>query len=422
MNILVLGSGAREHAICWAIKKSPKCKNIFCIPGNSGISKVAKCFDFNPQEKNTIYKFCKKNKIDLVVVGPENLLEIGISDYLKKKFIPVFGPEKKASRLETSKLYAKKFLKRNNIPTGDYSEFSKIKESVKYISDRKPPYVIKVDGLASGKGVMICEDIDSAKKVLEDIFLKKKFGEAGKKIVIEEFLEGFEMSFFTFLDGSGSLDLGYALDHKKLFNDDRGPNTGGMGAFAPSKIVSKELLKKIKHQIILPTINSIKKEKIVYRGIIFFGLIITKNGPKVIEYNARFGDPECQTLLQRLDSDLLEILNATANDKVKNCRIKLSQDYSICVVLSSKGYPGKFGINKLIPNLEKVKDTKNINIFHAATTKKNEKYFSNGGRVLSITSRHKNYKKARENAYNYLKKINWKYGHYRDDIGEKNIK
>ena len=422
MNILVLGSGAREHAICWALKKSKNAKNVFCIPGNAGIEKIVSCFDIDSTNKEKIYKFCLKKKINLVVIGPENLLELGLSDFLSGKKISVFGPSKMASKLETSKVFAKKFLERNNIPTGFYKEFSKLETSINYIKKTKPPYVIKVDGLASGKGVMICKTNNSAKKVLEDIFLKKKFGLSGKKIILEEFLEGFEMSFFSFVDKKNILDLGYAFDHKKLYDNDKGPNTGGMGAFSPSNIVTKKLLNSIRKEIILPTIKGIKKENIIFRGILFFGVMITKFGPKVIEYNVRFGDPECQSLLHRLNSDFLNILLATVNDTLDKCKVKLSKDFSICVVLTSKGYPKKFKINKPILNLEKIRDTKFVNIFHAATQKKNGKFFSNGGRVLSITSRHKNFDKARENAYKYIKKINWSYGHFRMDIGKKNIK
>lgn len=421
MNILVLGSGGREHALCWAIKKSKLCNNIYCIPGNSGIQDDVKCFDIDPRNKEKILRFCQNRKIDLVVIGPEDLLEIGISDFLISKKILVFGPSKKGAKLETSKSFAKKFLERNNIPTSSFKEFSKLQESQKYIDISHPPYVIKVDGLASGKGVYICNTKQLALASLQKIFIEKKFGSSGKKIVIEEFLEGFEMSFFTFIDSKSSLNLGYALDHKRLLDSDKGPNTGGMGAFSPSKIVSKTLLHEIQEKIINPTIKGIKNEKLNFRGVLFFGIMVTKTGPKVIEYNVRFGDPECQSILFRIESDLLDILISTAKDTLNKSKIIMSNDFSICVVLSSKGYPESFKKNQKIENLHKVKNKINLKVFHAATTKKNGEYFSNGGRVLSVTSKHKNYNTAIKNAYECLREIDWKLGYYRKDIGKKNI-
>ena len=422
MNILVLGSGGREHSICWSISKSKNCKDIYCIPGNSGIAEIAKCIKLDLKKKNLVYKFCVDKKIDLVVIGPENLLEQGMTDYLSHKGISVFGPNRKASKLETSKTFSKKFMKKHDIPTANHKSFDSLIKSREYVKNLSLPIVIKVDGLAAGKGVTICDTKEKANNELKEIFVNKKFGEAGRKILIEEFLEGFELSYFTFIDKTSSLNLGYALDHKKKYDNDKGPNTGGMGAFSPSPKISKRLLETINTNIIKPTIAGIRKDNLNYRGVLFFGIMQTKNGPKIIEYNSRFGDPECQTILRRFDGDLLEILYATAKDTLNRCTVKLSSDYSVCIVLASKGYPKKFKKKMIIKNLKKIKNSQQIYVFHSATTKMKDNYYSNGGRVLSITSRHSSIQNARKNAYNLIKKINWKNGFFRKDIGLKNIK
>ena len=423
MNILVLGSGGREHALCWKISKSPRCNSLFCIPGNGGIEEVAECIDINPRNKRKIYLFCKENKIDLVVIGPEVLLEEGLSDYLTSKRIKVFGPSKKAAKLETSKIFSKKFLKKNSIPTANSYEFNNLKSSMDYISLNKTPFVIKVDGLAAGKGVIICNSKQEAVKAVNDIFKKNKFGDAGGKILIEEFLEGYEVSYFAFFDKNNYLPFGYALDHKRAKNNDKGLNTGGMGAFSPSKKVTNSLEKKIIEDVIIPTQKGLKKNKIIFRGIIFFGLMITNDEPKVIEYNVRFGDPECQVLMRKLDSDLLDILDAVANDLLeKSLKISLNKEFCICVILASLGYPNKYQTGFEIRNIDKMIAREDIVIFHSGTIKKNKKYFSNGGRVLSLTAKDKNPIIAKKKVYEAVKKINWKNGFYRDDIGIKNYK
>ena len=418
MNILVIGSGAREHSLCWAINKSPKKKKIFCIPGNAGISEIAECIDLKV-EKILILDFCKKKEIDLIVIGPEKHLEEGLSDYLSQKGFLVFGPSKKASKLESSKVYSKKFLKKYKIPTARFKEFSNFLKAKKYLDQQTFPIVLKADGLASGKGVIICENLNEALVSLESIMVKKKFGEAGNKVVIEEFLKGFEMSYFVFFDKNSYSKLNYALDHKKAYDFDKGPNTGGMGAFTPSKKVNKELEKKILESVIKKTFYGLKEEKIIYRGILFVGLMITSSGPQVIEYNVRFGDPECQVLMRVLKSDILEIFEAVVKDKLKKVKIKNSKNYSICIVIASKGYPGSFAIDKEISNLNKVQKIKGIKIFHAGTKFLNEKIVSSGGRVLSITSESENLENAKKIAYNTINKLNWKHGFYRKDIGKK---
>ena len=418
MNILVIGNGAREHSLCWALNKSKIKKRIFCIPGNAGIQEVVDSFNIEINKKK-ILQFCKNKNISLVVIGPEQFLEEGFSDFLTNRGILVFGPSKKASKLEYSKSFAKNFLKKHKIPSANFREFSSYTKAEKYLRDIKFPIVIKADGLAAGKGVIICNDLSEAKKGLKEIMITKKFGKAGKKILIEEFLQGFEVSYFVLFDKNSFSVLNYALDHKRAFDFNKGPNTGGMGAFTPSKKVDKNLKKIISDRIVKKTFEGLKKDKIVYRGVLFIGLMITKDGPYVIEFNVRFGDPECQVLMRNLDTDILKIVKAVANDKLSNIKIKNKKLSTICVVIASMGYPNTYKINKQIKNLNEAQKIKNIEIFHAGTKNVKNKVLSSGGRVLSITAQAKDLKSARKIAYSAIKKINWRYGFFRKDIGKK---
>lgn len=418
MNILVLGSGGREHALCWKIKQSPKCKSLYCIPGNGGISSIAKCFAIDPRKKSDIYKFCIKYLIDFVVIGPETYLEQGLSDYLIKKNIAVFGPSKQASKLETSKVFSKQFMKKFNIPTAKYSKFTNFEKAKQYIYSNKGPFVIKVSGLAAGKGVLISTKPDEAIKNCYEILIQKKFGNAGNQILIEEYLEGFEISYFIYIDKKNYLPIDYALDHKKLFDGEKGPNTGGMGAFTPSNKINSKIEKKILKEIVDPTFQGLKKSNITYRGVLFLGLIITNNGPKVIEYNVRFGDPECQVIMRRYKSDIIKDLKNVSNDKLNLSKLKKISEPCLCVVLTSKGYPLKFRKNILIKNLNKIQNEDGIEIFHSGTKKNMDKIFSSGGRVLTITAMGKSIKIARKRVYSVLKKLNWKNGFFRKDIGK----
>jgi len=421
LNILVIGGGGREHSICWSIKKSKKSKNIFCIPGNAGISKIARCLNIDPKNKNKILNFCIQNKVEIVIIGPEEFLADGLSDYLIKNGINTFGPTKSAARLESSKSFAKKFLNQHKISTPKFKEFTIFEKAKTYIENCKFPIVIKADGLAEGKGVMICKDIIESVRVLDEILIQKKFGQSGKKVIIEEFVEGFEISYFAFFDKHTFLPLGYALDHKKAYENDMGPNTGGMGCFTPSNLVNSNLEQSIIKDIVKKTFNGLRKDKIVYRGIIFFGLIIKKEKALVIEYNVRFGDPECQTLLRNLKTDLLEIFIATCEDNLSSITISKKKQAVVCVVLVTNGYPGKYGKNILIKNLRNLRIEKDVEIFHAGTKFDSRNFYSNGGRVLSVTAVSSNLKKARKIAYQTLKKIDWEDGFYRNDIGIKNF-
>ncbi len=371
-------------------------------------------------KKKNILDFCKKKKVDFVVIGPENFLADGLSDYLINNGIKTFGPSKEASQLETSKSFAKLFLEKNNIPTPKYSHFNSITKAKEFLKQSVFPIVVKANGLASGKGVIICKNLRDANLAINTIMKEKKFGDSGKEVVIEEFINGYEISYFVFVDNKSFLPLGYALDHKKAFTNDEGPNTGGMGCFTPSNKVGKKLEKKILDKIVKKTILGIKKENLNFRGILFFGLMIKNNEPFVIEYNVRFGDPECQTLLRTLKSDLLEILLASCSDKLSSIKIKKNLDSVICVVLAANGYPDSYEKNKLIQNIEKAEKIKGIEIFHAGTKKKLNKIYSQGGRVLSITSSAKSLEIARKRAYKALQTINWNEGFFRSDIGIKN--
>jgi len=420
LNILVIGNGAREHALCWSLRKSKKTGKLFCIPGNAGISEVAICEEINPSNKKDILNFCKDEKIELVVIGPEEYLANGLSDFLIKNKVNTFGPNKKAAMLESSKSFAKKFLIKHKIPTPGYKHFTSLLEAKKFLKKSKFPLVIKADGLAAGKGVIICENLSEGLTTLEEILREKKFGDAGKKIIIEEFIEGYEISFFAFFDKKSFLPLGYALDHKKAYENDIGPNTGGMGCFTPSKLVNKNLEEKIYKIIIKKTFNGLKKDKIDYRGVIFFGLMIKNNTPYIIEYNVRFGDPECQTLLRDLKTEILDIFLATTEDRLSEIKISKYNMNIVCVVLASIGYPGNYKKNKILSNLKKANKQKNIEIFHAGTKLVKNKFYSNGGRVLSVTAKSSTLEKARKLAYKTIKNINWKYGFFRKDIGIKN--
>ena len=421
MNILVIGSGAREHSIIWALEKSNDAKQIFCIPGNAGISKIAKCLKIDLNKKQEVYKFCKNNCIELVIIGPEEYLEKGLSDYLTKKKINVFGPSQKAARLESSKIFSKKFLNKNGIPTAKSKSFSSYGSAIKYLKIVNYPLVIKADGLAAGKGVFICNKFDEAKAELENLLIKKNLGSSGQKVLIEEFLDGFEISYFAFVDKKSFIPFGYALDHKRAYNNDQGPNTGGMWCFTPSKRVTKQLLEEINNKILKPTINGIKKENFIFRGILFIGLMISKKGPLVIEYNVRFGDPECQTLLRSLKTDLLKVIVACTKDKLSKQKLVVNNNHVVCVVIASNGYPGKYKKNIPIKNLNLPNISKDVEIFHAGTKYLNGRIVSSGGRVVSVTAVGKNINEARKKAYAEVKKIRWKDGFFRDDIGLKNF-
>jgi phosphoribosylamine--glycine ligase len=418
MKVGIIGSGGREHAICLAVKSSKIIDKIYCFPGNAGTAKIAKNVNIDLNNFKKIKDYILSENINLIIVGPEKPLVEGLVDYLENFNIKVFGPSKKASQLEGSKIFTKKFCKKNSIPTADFSIISKSSQIEKVISKYKYPLVVKVDGLAAGKGVYICKNKNQSLDAIEEIF-SGKFGNV-KNILLEEFLEGEEMSFFIVSDGRNYIKFGTAQDHKRALENDKGKNTGGMGAYSPSRLDNKRLERKIINKIINPTLKGLNKMGIVYKGFLYAGLMIVDGEPFLIEYNVRMGDPECQTILPKLKTSFLTIVNNCVHNKLRNYKIKWHKDKSLCIVLCSKGYPEKFLNHKMI-NLMKVKLKKNEYMFHAGTKLVNEKIISNGGRVLNIVVKSKNFKSARQRAIYILKKINWKNGYYRKDIGYKVI-
>ena len=419
MIISVIGSGGREHAICKKISESPQVSKIYCIPGNAGTSEIAENIEIDINNFDEIKNFLIKSKIDLVVVGPEKPLVNGIVDFLEKEKIKVFGPKKISSQLEGSKIFTKKICKKYNIPTANFGIFENIEDAIKFLKSSNFPIVVKADGLASGKGVYICENSHEANESVKEIF-GGKFGEA-KNVLIEEFLKGDEMSFFVICDGKNFQKFQTAQDHKRVFEGDKGKNTGGMGAYSPSGLINFNLEKKIIDKIIRPTLKAIKDLGENYKGFLYAGLMIKNNEPYLIEYNVRMGDPECQTILPLLKTDFLEVIKLCCDGKLDNLKIEWEDQKSLCVVVCSKGYPEKFQNNIKIDNLKKLNLDKNDYVFHAGTKKKNSDIFSNGGRVLNFVTISSSYKDSREKVLKLINNLNWSNSFFRKDIGFKVI-
>ena len=419
MNVGIIGSGGREHAITFSLSKSKKIKKIFCIPGNAGTEDIAINIRIDINDFKKIKEEVKKNKIDLLIVGPERPLVDGIVDFFQNTNIKVFGPNKAASQLEGSKIFTKKICQKYKIPTAEFGIFENIKDSKNYLEKSNYPIVIKADGLASGKGVYISKNKDEAFKAIDEIF-NGKFGEA-KNVLIEEFLNGEEMSFFIITDGDHVENFETAQDHKRVFEGDKGKNTGGMGAYSPSRLINQQLEKKILDKIIKPTLFGLKDLKINYKGFLYAGLMIKNNEPFLIEYNVRMGDPECQTILPKLESDLFDIFLSCCDGNLKDTKILWNNKKSLSIVLCSNGYPDEYKKNILINNLEKIKQDRNNLCFHAGTTKEHNKIISIGGRVLNFVSLSDNFKEARKNVIDNINILNWDKGFYRKDIGYKVI-
>jgi len=419
MIVGIIGSGGREHAICHSLIKSPKIQKIFCFPGNAGTAELAENIEIDINNFNELKLFILKHKIDLIIVGPEKPLVDGIVDFLEKNDIKVFGPNRIAAQLEGSKIFTKKLCKKYNIPTAKFGVFQNLIDAQKFLSNVNFPIVVKADNLASGKGVYICNNLKFACDAVKEIF-DGKFGKA-ENILIEEFLEGEEMSYFIITDGITVKRFETAQDHKRINEGDLGKNTGGMGAYSPSRLINDELDKKILNKIIHPTLKGIKSLGSEYRGFLYAGLMIVKNEPYLIEYNVRMGDPECQTIIPKLKTDLLDIFLSCCEKKLKNIKIEWSNKKSICVVLCSKGYPDKFKKKIPIQNLDLIKLDKEDYLFHAGTIKVDNKILSSGGRVLNFVTLSDKFLDAREKIHKNLDKLNWKEGYFRKDIGFKVI-
>ena len=417
MNVGIIGSGGREHAICNSLKISRRIKEIYCFPGNAGTSFIAKNIEIDLTNFEKLKKLIKQFNIDLIIIGPEKPLVDGLVDFLKKNEIKVFGPNKIASQLEGSKIFTKNLCKKYNIPTANFGVFNNIKESLSFLDKCIFPIVVKADGLAAGKGVYICESLEHSINAVKEIF-NGKFGEA-KNILIEEFLKGEEMSFFIISDGENYKKFGSAQDHKRVLEGDRGKNTGGMGAYSPSRLDNEDLNKKILEKIIEPTLKGLKDLNTEFVGFLYAGLMIIKDEPFLIEYNVRMGDPECQTILPRLKTDFFEVIEACTNKNLKEIKLDWFEEKSICIVLCSKGYPDKYQNNIEIKNLEKVKLENNSFIYHAGTKIKDSKIYSNGGRVLNFVTKSKNLKESRNDLINLINDLNWENGYFRKDIGFK---
>jgi len=420
MKVGIIGSGGREHAICKSLKNSQKINQIYCFPGNAGTEEIAKNVNLDLDNFEFLKNFILEEEIDLIVIGPEKPLVNGLADYLEKFNIKVFGPNKIASQLEGSKIFTKQICEKYNIPTAKFGIFQNKEDSKTFLKKTNFPTVIKADNLASGKGVYICSNEIEADIAIEEIF-DGKFGEA-KNLLIEEFLEGEEMSYFTINDGNNFKHFGSAQDHKRVMEGDKGKNTGGMGAYSPSRLMSTELEKKIIDRIINPTLKALTELGTEYKGFLYAGLMIVNNNPYLIEYNVRMGDPECQTILPKLETDLLDIFLACCEKKLDKINIKWSNMNSLCVVMCSNGYPDIFKKNIEIKNLEKIKLNKHEYIFHAGTLKKNNTVYAIGGRVLNFVALSDEFNTARQIIYKKLDELGWQGGFYRKDIGYKVIK
>jgi len=419
MKVLVVGSGGREHALVWKIAQSPKVSKVYCAPGNAGISEQATILPIKANDLSGFLEFALKERVDLTVVGPEEPLTKGIVDLFELKGLSIFGSSKKAAEIEGSKAFAKEMMKKYHIPTGSYEIFGDAKEAKNYIRKQGAPIVVKADGLAAGKGVIVCNTVEEAIQWVERIMVEKMFGEAGNCVVIEEYLVGEEASYIAFTDGKAILPMASSQDHKPIFDGDRGPNTGGMGAYSPAPVVTDQIHERIHEKILRPIIQGMGEEGRPYKGVLYAGLMIHDGNPKVLEFNARFGDPETQPVLMRMKGDIIPILEACIKGDLAGCKIEWDNRAAVCVVMASKGYPGDYEKGKPISGLEEVSRMEDVFVFHAGTASKDGQIITNGGRVLGVTGLGKDIPRAIDRTYQAAKKISWEGVHYRKDIGQK---
>lgn len=417
MSVLVIGSGGREHALVWKIGQSKRVENVFCAPGNGGISQHAKCLNIKANDSKSLIEFAQREKIDLTVVGPEAPLAEGLVDEFQRRKLRVFGPEKKAAQLESSKVFAKQFMQKYHIPTAPFRVFDSAGEAMGFCKTLAYPAVIKADGLAAGKGVIIVNSPAEAEQTIKDIMLEKRFGAAGQQVVVESFIRGQEASIMLFTDSKHILPLLPSQDHKQALEGDKGPNTGGMGAYCPTAFVSDEVMEQINQFILEPLLNGFRQENITYKGLLYIGLMLTEDGPKVLEFNCRFGDPETQAVLPLLTTDLVEVMLAVIDRKLSGIeRLSWKDGSAACVVLASKGYPGKYNTGKPINGLQKSYGN-DVYVFHAGTQRNGRNFVTAGGRVLNVVGINKDLPSALDRSYSQAKKIQFDGVYYRKDIG-----
>ncbi len=420
MNILVIGSGGREHALAWKLSRSSRADKVYIAPGNPGCARVGECVDLDLANHKTVVRWCRDRGIGLVVPGPEAFLCAGIVDACREAGIPAFGPGRRAAELEGSKVFAKNLMRHHGIPTADFRVFEQYGAARRYLQEREDgPLVVKADGLAAGKGAIVCRNIDEALKAVKLCMEDRAFGDAGARVVIEEMLRGEEVSVLALTDGKTIAPLASAQDHKAVFDGDEGPNTGGMGAYSPAPILTEELLDKVVEDILVPTVHAMNAENRRFRGVLYAGLMVTPGGPRVLEYNVRFGDPECQPILMRLETDLVDLLEATANGKLAEIDLAWKPDPAVCVVLASGGYPGKYEKGKVISGLDEVEPMSGVVVFHAGTKREKENIVTAGGRVLGVTALGKDIPAAIAKAYAAAARISFDGCQYRSDIGMK---
>lgn len=422
MKVLVIGSGGREHAIVWKVSKSRHIDKIYCCPGNAGISELAECINFDDNNFGALVDFVKYEGIDLTIVGPEVPLSKGIADVFEKEGRKILGPNMKAAQLEGSKVFAKDLMRRYGIPTAEYKAFTSCSSAEEYVESKGAPIVVKADGLAAGKGVIVAETVDEAINGLRLIMKDRAFGDAGNRVIVEECIHGEEASFMAFTDGKTILPMVSSQDHKRIFDGDNGPNTGGMGAYSPAPVITEKLESIIMENVMRPMIRGLQSEGIKYKGILYAGLIIQNNQPYVLEFNCRLGDPETQPVLSRLKTDLIDIALAITDDKLSDINLEWKPDASVCVVIASKGYPGAYEKGKIITGLDDVKKMNDAFVFHAGTSFNNNKLVTSGGRVLGVTALGKDIKDAKDRAYMAIEKIHFNGMHYRKDIADRAIK
>ncbi|MFC1724517.1 phosphoribosylamine--glycine ligase [candidate division KSB1 bacterium] len=422
MNILVIGSGGREHSLVWKIAQSSLVSRIFTAPGNGGTKEISENVPVKADDIDGLLNFAVENKIDLTIVGPEVPLVLGIVEVFEKKGLKIFGPSKDAAMIEGSKVFSKMIMGKYGIPTADFEIFDDPNDALKYIKRKGVPLVIKADGLAAGKGSYVCKKEEEAETAVKEIMVDRIFGNAGRQIIIEDFMTGEEASIFLICDGKNFITLPSSQDHKAIFDGDQGPNTGGMGAYAPAPVINDFLLKQVEEEVISPTLDAMAEEGIPYKGVLYCGLMITAQGPKVVEFNCRFGDPETQVVLPLIENDLVDILLKAVNGKLDGVEIITKHKYAITVVLASGGYPGNYEKGKIISGIEKFENEKKFIIFHAGTKFENNKYYSNGGRVINFTCVDDTLAGAINNTYEHIDKIEFEKVYFRKDIGKKGLK